>query len=270
MTVGQTIRSLRKKRGLTLKELGALCGIDGDKLARYERGEITPRQKTVEKIAGALHVPIVSIQDGMGWTAPQAVEDWEIREYDALLYNGVVASLKEEGSPGVFSPDDAGVQMLLEATKAAIPALIEGMKDMRPEGMVRQEILEELAREVQVEEAPESDEALAERWALTDAQWGELWDLLPSEKTERGRNFKDNRLMLDGILYWMRTGVSWRKLPKRYGRYRSVYDRLRLWNELGVWDAALERLLKLGIIRESEIVVDSQHFREYKKKSNMP
>ena len=64
----------------------------------------------------------------------------------------------------------------------------------------------------------------------------------------------------------MRTGVSWRKLPKRYGRYRSVYDRLRLWNELGVWDAALERLLKLGIIREAEIVVDSRRFRKYKKK----
>ena len=43
MTVGLNISDLRKRRGLTLDELSALCGVNRDDLGQYERGGMTPR-----------------------------------------------------------------------------------------------------------------------------------------------------------------------------------------------------------------------------------
>ena len=60
MTYGRDLRALRKRRGLTLREFGRLCGISGDELARYERGEKSPRQENIRKIADALGEPILS------------------------------------------------------------------------------------------------------------------------------------------------------------------------------------------------------------------
>ena len=54
MTVGADLHALRKRRGLTLDELSALCGVSRDDLGLYERGAMTPRPETVQKIAQAL------------------------------------------------------------------------------------------------------------------------------------------------------------------------------------------------------------------------
>ena len=51
MTIGQTIRALRKKRGLTQNQLGALCGITGGAVSSYENGVTAPKRRTAEKIA---------------------------------------------------------------------------------------------------------------------------------------------------------------------------------------------------------------------------
>ena len=74
MTVGLSMSAVRRQRGLTLAELSALSGVDRDDLGRYERGDMTPRPETVQKIARALEVPIAAIRAGMGWTAQEALE----------------------------------------------------------------------------------------------------------------------------------------------------------------------------------------------------
>ena len=48
MTVGADLHALRKRRGLTLDELSALCGVSRDDLGLYERGAMTPRPETVQ------------------------------------------------------------------------------------------------------------------------------------------------------------------------------------------------------------------------------
>ena len=58
--------------------------------------------------------------------------------------------------------------------------------------------------------------------------------------------------MLDGILYQMKTGVSWNSLPERFGRPRCVSDRLRLWSGSGVWEGVLEKLTALGVLEDEE------------------
>ncbi len=55
--IGKRIRELRLKKGLTQKELGALCGIAEPNIGKYELGKQNPKYGTLFKIADALNVP---------------------------------------------------------------------------------------------------------------------------------------------------------------------------------------------------------------------
>ena len=241
MRIGHNIRALRRQRGLTLDELSALCGVSRDHLGFYERGQMTPRPKTVKKIAQALDVPIVAIREGMGWTAQEPLERWETGG-TAPLRDGVLEAVRESRG-GEFTLDETDIRLLMESVKASIPALVERMKDIRPEAEIQQSILKELALQ-----PVDDDDGLVQRYALTDAQWEQISPLLPSEKSGKGRAFKSNRLMLDGILFHMKSGTAWKDLPERFGRYKCVSDRLRLWQQTGVWKPVAEKLRALNII----------------------
>ncbi len=56
--LGQRIRLLRERRGLTQLELGALIGKDFQAISRMEKGRINPSAYQVYLLAGALNVPI--------------------------------------------------------------------------------------------------------------------------------------------------------------------------------------------------------------------
>ena len=58
MTKGENIKKYRKKRGLTQKELGQLCGIAETTIRRYELGSLNPKYETLEKIAKALDIEV--------------------------------------------------------------------------------------------------------------------------------------------------------------------------------------------------------------------
>ena len=54
--------------------------------------------------------------------------------------------------------------------------------------------------------------------------------------------------MLDGIVYQRKTGAAWRSLPERFGRWKGVSDRLKLWERTGVWPPVREKLRELGVL----------------------
>ena len=61
------------------------------------------------------------------------------------------------------------------------------------------------------------------RYELTDQEWEQVVSLLPPEKTGKpGRPSKDNRTMLNGMVWIARSGAPWRDLPERYGPWNSV------------------------------------------------
>ena len=96
------------------------------------------------------------------------------------------------------------------------------------------------------------------RHELTEEQWNKVKDLLPPEKPAHGgRPGKDNRVMLNGILYWLNTGIPWRDLPERYGPWKSVYTRFRRWSLQGVWEHVFEELITQDIVDESTLMLDS-------------
>ncbi len=64
MTIGENIKKIRKEKGLTQKELGALCGMSESQIRHYELNYKTPRIETIRKIAKALNIYISDIVDG--------------------------------------------------------------------------------------------------------------------------------------------------------------------------------------------------------------
>ena len=80
------------------------------------------------------------------------------------------------------------------------------------------------------------------RGDLTDAQWKRLAPLLPPQKPKTGRPAKDHRLIINGILWILRTGAPWRDLPERFGPWKTVVSRFYRWRIAGVWDRVLAAL----------------------------
>jgi transposase len=80
------------------------------------------------------------------------------------------------------------------------------------------------------------------RHALTEQQWERLRPLLPPPPPSRGRPRRDDRTIVEGILWRLATGVPWRDLPERFGPWRTVYSRFRRWQQAGVWEQVLATL----------------------------
>ena len=72
------------------------------------------------------------------------------------------------------------------------------------------------------------------RHELSDAEWERLKPLLPPRKP--GKMRKDDRRIINAILWKLATGAPWRDLPERYGPWQTVYTLSRRWTRAGVWD----------------------------------
>lgn len=79
------------------------------------------------------------------------------------------------------------------------------------------------------------------RGDLTDAEWERLRRFLPVSNGRCGR-WRDHRQVIDGILHRVRTGVQWRDLPERFGPWKTVYERHRLWSADGTWERLLQQV----------------------------
>ena len=96
------------------------------------------------------------------------------------------------------------------------------------------------------------------RHELTDNQYNRIKHILPPErKPGKGRPAKDNRIMLNAMIYWLNTGVPWRDLPERFGSWKSVYTRFRRWSNQGVWQKLLVALIADDIVDDTTLMLDS-------------
>jgi len=91
------------------------------------------------------------------------------------------------------------------------------------------------------------------RFDLTDEEWAVIAPHLPAKG--RGPERKDDRIVLNGIFYILRTGAPWRDLPGRYGPHTTVYNRYARWAKRGVWRDIFEALA--NDCKDALIFVDS-------------
>jgi transposase len=95
---------------------------------------------------------------------------------------------------------------------------------------------------------------MPQRHALTDDQWNQIKDLLPGKEGDPGRTAEDNRLFVDAVLFVAKTGIPWRDLPERFGKWNSVWKRFDRWCDRGVWEALAEQLGEPDLV---ELQLDS-------------
>lgn len=99
---------------------------------------------------------------------------------------------------------------------------------------------------------------------LTDAQWTVLEPFVPANKTGGRPPKYTRRAIIEGIIYVVRQGITWRALPKDFPHWNTTFCYFQDWQTDGTWDRiaeALRRLVRVAEGREPEPtagIVDSQ------------
>jgi len=102
---------------------------------------------------------------------------------------------------------------------------------------------------------------------LTDAQWEILRPLIPEASPNATIPVIDRREIVNGILYVLRSGWTFRLLPNDLPAWGTVYYYFRTWRNEGVWDKVLDCLRKQMRQKQgrdeepSAAVIDSQSIK---------
>jgi transposase len=109
---------------------------------------------------------------------------------------------------------------------------------------------------------------------LTEELWSAIQPHLPRRPSYRpkgGHPFCDDRACFRGILYLLREGCKWQKIPSKALDCPSgstCWRRFRDWTKAGVWDKAHVHLLDLlgeeGLVNLERVIVDSASVRAQK------
>jgi transposase len=78
------------------------------------------------------------------------------------------------------------------------------------------------------------------RYELTDCEWTVIKPMLPNKP--RGVPRADDRRVLNGIYWVLRSGAPWRDLPASYGPRTTCYNRFVRWRQAGIWDHIMSAL----------------------------
>ena len=78
------------------------------------------------------------------------------------------------------------------------------------------------------------------RYELSDYEWTAIKPMLPNKP--RGVRRVNDRRVLNGIFWVLRSGAPWRDLPEVYGPRTTCYNRFVRWRRAGVWDQIMDAL----------------------------
>jgi transposase len=78
---------------------------------------------------------------------------------------------------------------------------------------------------------------MAGEFWLSDAQWGAIEPLLPSNQP--GAHRKDDRRVISGIVHMLKHGGRWQDVPACFGPPTTVYNRYHRWSQRGIWAGML-------------------------------
>ena len=98
------------------------------------------------------------------------------------------------------------------------------------------------------------------RYELTEFEWKVIQPLLPSLAVCAA---VDDRRVLNGIFWVLRSGSPWADVPERYGPPTTIYNRFNRWRKAGVWDRLMDAIIaahdgKVQMIDSSVVRVHQQ------------
>lgn len=80
------------------------------------------------------------------------------------------------------------------------------------------------------------------RYDLTDFEWEAIRPHLPNKP--RGVPRVDDRRVLNGIFWVLRSGAPWADVPGRHGPPTTIYNRFNRWRKVGVWDRLMDAITR--------------------------
>ena len=101
------------------------------------------------------------------------------------------------------------------------------------------------------------DKPLETIWEISDELWRRIEPILledapPTPRAKGGRPRIDWRKAIDGIIFRLRSGCQWNKLPKHFGDDSSVHRWFQRWCRIGVfakiWAVLVEACDDLGAV----------------------
>jgi len=96
---------------------------------------------------------------------------------------------------------------------------------------------------------------------LSDSEWARIEPLMP--RGRRGAHRVDDRRVISGIVYMLRSGARWRDCPAAYGPYTTIYNRFNRWSRQGIWFEMFEQLTgSSGII--GTVAIDSSSIKVHR------
>ena len=78
------------------------------------------------------------------------------------------------------------------------------------------------------------------RYELSDFEWAAIKPFLPNKS--RGVRRVNDRSVLNGIFWVLRSSAPWRDLPVCYGPRTTCYNRFVRWRKAGVWGRIMDSL----------------------------
>ena len=91
-------------------------------------------------------------------------------------------------------------------------------------------------------------------WHVPDRLWASISDILEHYEPQkrrgtRGRPGVDRRRILDGIIFQLRTGCPWNRIPPAYGNDATIHRYFRMWSDAGI----LERIWRVLVAESPEL-----------------
>ncbi len=72
------------------------------------------------------------------------------------------------------------------------------------------------------------------RRVITDNIWEQLQEAMRSKGCHR---WKNDRNIMEAIIWKLRTGASWRDVPEEFCPWKTAYNRFNRWAAKGLWDS---------------------------------
>ena len=99
---------------------------------------------------------------------------------------------------------------------------------------------------------------------LSDEQWQRIAPLLPTDV--RGKDRVDDRRVISGIVFVIKSGCRWCDCPAEYGPPTTIYNRFVRWAERGIWEHLFCELAERGRASETQMI-DSTHIKAHRSAS---
>jgi putative transposase len=99
---------------------------------------------------------------------------------------------------------------------------------------------------------------------LSKKSWQKLEKLLPNPKKRDGKVGRppaDLRLVINGILYVLRSGCPWRLLPNDFPAWQTVYGYFNAWSKASIWEK-----INTILVRQVRKATQKSQSKKFRKK----